>query len=347
LIRLFITIASLSQGANEMHILQFQGSKKSKQVGLVANHKIFPINTNKLFCALVIDSIELGIPFEKYLKQYDLFDPIDFSSFFKANRLLPLLNGFPLEKILISGTGLTHKNSAILRTSMYANDEATDAQKIYQSGLLVGKPTIPALGAIPEWFFKGFGSQLKTTEDHLGINAYNFFVGEEAELAVIYYIDGNCIPNSLGFCLGNELSDHGLEKKNHYYLAQSKLLECAIGPEIFIGELPEFICGNVSIVSPSEVKWQANLRTGQSRMNHSLANLEYHIFKHSVICQPKTMHVFYLGADVVSYVDNVKIDSGDEIIINMDLFNFELRNIIQMKQAENLFQIKLLETEAS
>ena len=95
--------------------------------------------------------------------------------------------------------------------------------------------------------FKGFGSQLKTIDDILSTHSDSLSPGEEAELAVIYVNDKAGNPYHIGFCQGNEFSDHQLEKDNHYYLAQSKLYECSIGPEIYIGKIPDEINGKVNI----------------------------------------------------------------------------------------------------
>lgn len=131
----------------------------------------------------------------------------------------------------VTGTGLTHANSGILRNDMHkknhSEEEMTDAQKIYLFGLENGKPAKGSYGSRPEWFFKGNGHTIIPTGHDLPVPSYAQGCGEEAELVGIYIISQEGIPYRVGFSIGNEFSDHVLEKKNFYYLAQSKLFTCA------------------------------------------------------------------------------------------------------------------------
>ena len=67
--------------------------------------------------------------------------------------------------------------------------------------------------------------------------------GEEPEIAGLYVIGPDGVPFRLGFALGNEFSDHVMERVNYLYLAHSKLRPAALGPELLVGDLPADIRG--------------------------------------------------------------------------------------------------------
>ena len=59
-------------------------------------------------------------------------------------------------------------------------------------------------------------------------------------------ISDDGVPFRVGYALGNEFSDHIMERQNYLYLAHSKLRNCSFGPELLIGDLP----GNVQVSNP-------------------------------------------------------------------------------------------------
>ncbi len=59
----------------------------------------------------------------------------------------------------------------------------------------------------------------------------------------IYWIGPNGVPYRLGYALGNEFSDHVMERQNYLYLAHSKLRACSIGPALRLGALPAHVEG--------------------------------------------------------------------------------------------------------
>jgi len=62
--------------------------------------------------------------------------------------------------------------------------------------------------------------------------------GEEPEIGGIYLVGEDGTVHRIGFVLGNEFSDHVLERRNYLLLASSKLRPAAVGPELLLGELP-------------------------------------------------------------------------------------------------------------
>src|SRR5207247_5997606 len=104
--------------------------------------------------------------------------------------------------------------------------------------------------------------------------------GEEAEVAGIYVVDQAGQPRRIGLTIGNEFSDHKLEKKNYLYLAPSKLRTCAIGPELVVDAKFDDVWGAVRIRRNENILWSQQVVTGEKNMSHTVANLEHHHFKH-------------------------------------------------------------------
>src|SRR3954447_13206155 len=82
-------------------------------------------------------------------------------------RLLPPIDHPEPARLLVSGTGLTHLQSAANRSAMHAGAmdgttaTVTDSARMYQLGVEGGKPAEGAIGSPPEWFYKGSGSILR------------------------------------------------------------------------------------------------------------------------------------------------------------------------------------------
>jgi hypothetical protein len=153
--------------------------------------------------------------------------------------------------------------------------------------------------------------------------------GEEAEIAGIYIVDAVGLPKRIGMVIGNEFSDHVFEEKNYLYLAASKLMTCAIGPELIVD--PDFrsVRGEVSIERDSAVVWRSEIHSGDSAMNHTLANMEHHHFKHPAHRRPGDIHVYFFGADAFSFSHGVKLQDGDVMQVRFDGFGRPLRNPVK------------------
>ncbi len=80
------------------------------------------------------------------------------------------------------------------------------------------------IGAQPEWFFiKGDGSIVVRPGAELPLPPFAEDDGEEPKIAGLYVIGEDLKPYRIGFALGNEYSDHVMERRNYLYLAHSKL----------------------------------------------------------------------------------------------------------------------------
>ncbi|MFL6414166.1 MAG: AraD1 family protein [Bryobacteraceae bacterium] len=235
---------------------------------------------------------------------------------------------------LVSGTGLTHKASAKNRAAMHktVDAEATDSFRMFKLGLEGGSPARGEIGVQPEWFYKGNGTMLKGHLDALTLPAYGDDGGEEPEVAGIYTVGPDGEPYRIGYCVGNEFSDHVMEKKNYLYLAPSKLRECAIGPELTIGDVPfENLSGEVSVRRDGKIVWSSQIWTGQANMSHSVANLEHHHFKYPAHRQPGDVHVHFFGADAFSFGEGIALEAGDLMQVSFPDLGRPLRNFLTIE----------------
>ena len=248
-------------------------------------------------------------------------------------RLLPPID-HPDEpaRCLVSGTGLTHLGSARDRQSMHtsATQELTDSMKMFRLGLEGGRPAPNAIGAAPEWFYKGVGTILRAHGQPLIVPAFAEDGGEEAEIAGVYVIGLDGRPHRLGMAVGNEFSDHAFEKRNYLNLAGSKLRTCALGPELVLEPKFQSVAGQVVIERAGKTFWQRALRTGEAEMCHSLRNLEHHHFKFGAHRRSGDVHVHYFGTDGLSFGDGERLEEGDVMVIHFDGFGRPLRNPVQL-----------------
>ncbi|MDQ2842302.1 MAG: GguC protein [Acidobacteriota bacterium] len=241
---------------------------------------------------------------------------------------------------MVSGTGLTHKASAENRAAMHkrSQGEMTDSTRMFQLGLEGGSPEAGQIGVQPEWFFKGDGSILRAHGEELVVPPYGWDGGEEPEIAGVYVVGRNGRPRRVGLTQGNEFSDHRMEKKNYLYLAPSKLRNCAIGPELMVGEV-DFgdVPGTVAILRGGTTLWRKDIWTGQQNMSYSVANLEHHHFKYEAHRRPGDAHVHFFGADAFSFGDGIELKENDVMEISFASFGLPLRNFLTVSDPPEKF----------
>jgi hypothetical protein len=278
-----------------------------------------------------------------------------------AWRLAPPIDHPQPSRCHVMGTGLTHKGSAENRDSMHegagshpegarqrarsADSESllhapgsplpaqTDSMKMFQIGIEGGRPVPGRVGAAPEWFFKGTGTILRAHSEPLTVPSHGLDGGEEAEIAGVYVIGDDGTPHRIGLAQGNEFSDHVLESKNYLYLAESKLRDCSLGPELVIEPQFDEVPGRTQIERSGKVIWEARQASGERWMCHSLANLEHHHFKHAEHCRPGDVHIHFLGADMFSFKDRLRLEDGDLMMISFEGFGRPLRNPIRIDRS--------------
>ena len=262
---------------------------------------------------------------------------VDYDAVYRGEsewRLLPAVDHPEPSRCLVSGTGLTHLQSAANRDAMHqAGTGATDSARMYQLGVAEGRPAPGEIGAAPEWFYKGTGLTLRGHGDPLEVPAWTEDGGEEPEIAGIYFIDAQGRPRRIGMAQGNEFSDHAFEKSNYLNLAGSKLRTCSIGPELVLDPAFRRVPGCITILRGRETVWSAALVSGEDAMCHSLANIEHHHFKFDAHRRPGDLHVHYFGASAFSFGAGVMLRDGDVMEVAFEGFGRPLRNTLKMDRS--------------
>jgi hypothetical protein len=320
-----------------MRIVQFKNQDNTTHVGLVDGEHLRVLNgvistydlTQKVFESgeSLIDLVG-SLAGDTKISYQPLLDNKQIS--------LPLEHPDPYRS-WVTGTGLTHLGSAASRDEMHQklktsdSDELTDSMKMFRMGMENGKMLNGKPGVQPEWFYKGNGLSVVPTGHELVSPPFAHDAGEEPELAGLYVIDPDGVPFRVGFAIGNEFSDHKMEKINYLYLAHSKLRASAYGPEILISELPAQLVGLSRILRGDKVLWQKEFLTGNANMSHNIANLEHHHFKYEMFRQPGDVHVHYFGTSVASFADGIQVQHGDRFEITIPEFGKPLINTLRQQ----------------
>lgn len=315
-----------------MRLVQFSQTNQQPGVGLVNGKRLQLLREIKSVYELVQKHFQSEKPLGKLVEEFTIDEFLDYQQIIDEKRIhLPLTHPDPYHT-WITGTGLTHLGSAASRDSMHQKlkesdpDKLTDSMKMFQMGLAGGKMEGNTPGVQPEWFYKGNGLSAVACSQPLVSPPFALDGGEEPEVVGLYVNRPDGSPFRVGFAIGNEFSDHKMEKINYLYLAHSKLRPCSYGPEIWIGELPQHLSGHCSIKRGEETIWEKDFVTGEANMSHHLANLEHHHFKYELFRQPGDVHIHYFGTSVLSFADGIKLQHGDHFIIDIPTLGKPLLN---------------------
>lgn len=330
-----------------MRLIQFVSPSGSRQVGALVDDSPVPRLVKGAVSVrdLALEAGRLGISLAERVAAHGLGDEVDYDAVVAERRLLPPLDHPDASRCLISVTGLTHLGSAKSREAMHAKlaaDDLSDSMRMFKLGIEGGRPRQGAIGVQPEWAYKGDGSWAVAPEQPLTRPAFAEDGGDEAEVVGLYVIGDEGSVLRVGFCLGNEYSDHVLEQRNYLYLAHSKLRQCSYGPEVLVGELPQNVTGDVRVVREGSAVWKGNFISGESNMSHSIANLEHHHFKYSNFRRAGDVHVHFFGASVLSFSEGVRLQDGDSIEIEAAVFGRPLRNPVRHEDANDLVKVRPL-----
>ncbi|KQQ61903.1 FAH family protein [Pseudomonas sp. Leaf129] len=321
-----------------MHLVQFELSNGQRRVGLVDGDRVHEVRGANSVRELALAAISAGHGLAQAVDSCGLGEQHDYPQLLEEARILPPLDHPDPAHMLVTGTGLTHLGSAATRDKMHqhsADTAVTDSMKIFQWGVEGGKPAAGQPGVQPEWFYKGDGSIVVRPGQAFPVPPFAEDAGEEPELGGLYVIGPDRRPYRLGFALGNEFSDHVMERKNYLYLAHSKLRSCSYGPELRVGELPEHLSGTSRIRRAGEVIWEKEFLSGEANMCHSFDNLEYHHFKYAQFLNPGDVHIHFFGTATLSFADGLATQVGDRFEISLPEFGAPLVNSVG--QAEQAF----------
>jgi hypothetical protein len=329
-----------------MRLVQFFERDGKRRVGTpLEDGSLCLLHSAKRVIELAVEAIRADAGLDTVVAAHLSNTFADYDQIIGESRLLPPVDHPDAARCLVSLTGLTHLGSAESRDKMHsamATGSATDSIRMFGIGMAGGKPSIGEIGAQPEWAYKGDGRCVVPPGQPLTRPGFAHDAGEEAEIAGIYIIDDAGNPWRIGFVLGNEFSDHLLEKENYLYLAHSKLRQCSFGPELLVGELPSFISGTVRILRDEETIWSSSFESGESNMCHSIANLEHHHFKYSLFRRPGDLHVHFYGASVLSFQSDLRTQHGDVFEIEVPTFGRPLRNQLTVDRDNHPVRVRIL-----
>ncbi|MCE7055236.1 GguC protein [Algoriphagus sp. AGSA1] len=321
---------------NQIRLVQVIHSSHGRRIALVQEPElVFLAGYNSVY-ELALSASDNRQNLKKLILESLSNESIDYSSVYHGEGDWKLLPSFDHPDspfyCMVSGTGLTHHNSALNRQMMHGDleEKPTDSLLMYEMGVKGGSPAPGDTGVQPEWFYKGNGSVLRAHGQTLSVPYYANDGGEEPEIVGLYIIDRAGKPWRIGFSTGNEFSDHVMEKTNYLYLAPSKIRECSIGPEAVIDADFESYSGDVSIIRDGESIWRSTINSGQKNMCHNLANLEFHHFKYDSHRIPLQAHVHFFGADAFSFGNKIKLENGDRMSINWNGLGRALQNSVKI-----------------
>ncbi|WKN43775.1 AraD1 family protein [Tunicatimonas pelagia] len=321
-----------------MKIIQFLNPDATPTVGLVQQGSVRVLNEVDSVYQLVQLAWDNQHALSEMIDYYASETRVSYQEIAKDKRLLPPLTHPDPYHTWVTGTGLTHLGSAASRDTMHKitgskkESDLTDSMRMFEMGVKGGQMTDGNPGVQPEWFYKGNGLSVVAPEQPIPQPTFALDGGEEPEIVGLYIIDKTREPQRIGFTLGNEFSDHKMEKINYLYLAHSKLRKCAYGPELLVGKLPPKIEGTSKIIRDNEVLWEKNFLTGEEHMSHNLENLEHHHFKYELFRQPGDVHIHFFGTSVVSFADQIKTQPEDVFEISADCFTHPLVNPLAVNE---------------
>jgi hypothetical protein len=333
-----------------MRLVQFLDAGLGRSVGCVSEdgRSLQVVGGVRSVYDLALEAVRRGAGLAQLAADWRTAEQVSYERVVAERRVLPPLDHADAARWLVTGTGLSHLGSAAARDAMHAKiqqDESqlTDSMKIFKWGVEGGKPRAGEIGVQPEWFYKGDGRCVVAPEQPIELPAYALDGGEEVEVVGLYVIADDGSACRVGFALGNEYSDHVMERQNYLYLAHSKLRQCAYGPELLVGELPRNVSGSARLVRNGQPVWSDTWLSGDDNMAHSIANLEHHHFKYRDFRRPGDVHVHFFGAATGSFTKNVKAQVGDVFEIESPVFGRALRNPLgEAREPYALVQVRTL-----
>ena len=324
-----------------MRLVQFLDTNSRRAVGMVGagGDSLHIVGQADSVRKLALEANRLATTLGAIVDDRAGDEAVDYAAVIAEGRLLPPLDHPDPAHCFVTGTGLTHLGSAKARDAMHVDDEKeeteaensvplTDSMRMFNWGLEGGKPPAGQISVQPEWFYKGTSFCVAAPEQALELPTYGLDGGDEAELVGLYVIADNGTVLRIGYALGNEFSDHVMERQNYLYLAHSKLRSCSYGPELLVGDAPADIRGTVRILRDGIELWSEPFLTGEENMSYNITDLEHHHFKYAMFRQPGDVHCHYFGTATLSFSAGISVQDGDLLEIEAPGFGKPLRNSI-------------------
>jgi len=314
-----------------VRLIQFKDREGARRVGIVNGTRIQALSQVATMRELALLAIAAGGGLERQAQLLNTDQSEDYADILREHRILAPLDHEDPAHCMVSGAGVTHLGSASTRDKMHRRLEGeemdkTDTLLMIEWGIEGGRPEAGRPGVQSEWFYKGDGGIVVAPGQPFPCPDFALDGGEEPELVGLYVIDDQGCPRRLGFAIGNEFSDHVMERRNYLYQGHSKLRYCSFGPELLVGAPPSHLVGMTRIRRNGRVIWEQEFLTGQDNMCHSIENLEYHHFKYSQFRRPGDVHVHYMGAANLSFAYSVRTQAGDSFEISIPDFGEPLVN---------------------
>jgi hypothetical protein len=323
-----------------IRLVQYRTRAHDRRVGLVEGEYVTELVQWPSTHSLALDAVSRDTSIAELVAAAERGERHAFDELLAQDRiLLPLDHPDPAH-CLVSGTGLTHLGSAQTRDAMHAKIAASestlsDSMRMFRWGVEGGKPTGTSQPTQPEWFYKGDGSWLVPPGGALERPDFAGDGGEEAEIVGLYVIAPDAVPWRVGFALGNEFSDHAMERRNYLYLAHSKLRTSSFGPELCVGALPDSIEGTARLLRAGREIWSGTFHTGEENMSYRFSGLEYHHFKYDRFRRPGDVHCHFFGTSLLSFASGISAEDGDTFEISASPFTRPLRNSVRFTTGPN------------
>jgi hypothetical protein len=191
---------------NSLRLVQLSGTDQQRRVAVVQEPLLRFIKQVRSVYELATQAIQTEQSITTLVNSQLSEETVSYDSVYAGQADWQLLPAFDHPDgpfgCLVSGTGLTHKNSALNRQMMHQSEteKPTDSMQMYQWGVAGGSPPTGTIGAQPEWFYKGNGAVLRAHGQSLEVPPYGNDGGEEPEVAGAYLIDETGLPRRIGFC---------------------------------------------------------------------------------------------------------------------------------------------------
>lgn len=316
-----------------LRLLQFRRPDGGRAVGLVESAaRVRVLEGCETTLALATRAIAQGVAVARLARESAGDECVDYQALVESRSVLVPMDHADPAHLLVSASGLTHLGSERtreqLRRALEEEDESqlSDSLRLFKLGLDTGRAEHGRPGAAPEWHYKGSGHSLVHPWQDFPVAGFASDASEEPELAGLYLIGADRMPHRIGFALGNELSDHAIERRNSGWASRAKLSTSSFGPELLVGELPAHIEGLSRIMRNGRRRWEKPFFTGERNMAHSIPNIEFHHFKHDQFLVPGDVHVHYFGTATVSFAEGIKVDDDCIFEISASPFGRPLVN---------------------